>query len=122
MPKKQRSSTRSRKPKAKTQTRVKSRIKAKAASPARPTIQDALEAEQEAEAHLPASGRRPATGLDLRQRLVEGGAASGSGSERLGGVLAGMEKGLSGPFLRTDRVGSRAIRRVRRECRVQYRF
>ena len=45
-----------------------------------------------------------------------------AGSERLGGILAGMEEGLSGPFLRTDRVGVQAIRRVRRECRVEYRF
>ena len=64
--------------------------------------------------------RRPA--VDLGERLVERGAPGRSGRERLGRIFAGMKEGLAGPFLCSERVGGQAVRRVRRECRVQYRF
>ena len=82
----------------------------------------ALEPEQEAEANLPAGRGRLAPGFDLGQRLVERRAAGRTRGQRVARVLAGVEEGLSGPFLRAERVGCQAIRRVRRECRIQYRF
>ena len=84
--------------------------------------EDALEAEQEAEADLPAGGRRRAAGLDLGERLVERCAACGPGREHLGGLLAGVEERLACPFLCAARVGLEAIQRVRRFCRLKYRF
>ena len=82
----------------------------------------ALEPEQEPEAHLPArrGALRPA--VDLGQRLVERRPASRAGGQRFTRILAGVKEGLSGPFRRAERVGIQTIRRVRRECRVQYRF
>ena len=82
----------------------------------------ALEAEQEAEPDLPARRRRAAAALDLDERLVERGATGRSGRKGFRRILAGMEEGLAGPFLRAERVGGQAVRRVRRECRIQYRF
>ena len=82
----------------------------------------ALEPEQEAEADLPARRGRLAAGLDLRERLVERRAAGGTGRQRFGRILAGVEEGLAGPVLRAGRVGRKLIGRVRRDCRVQYRF
>ena len=61
-------------------------------------------------------------GLDLGQRLVERRAAGRPGASASRRILAGVKEGLSGPFLRAERVGIQAIRRVRRECRIQYRF
>ncbi len=69
----------------------------------------------------PGDGVRRAA-VELGQRLVERGAAGRPGRQRLGRILAGVEEGLSGPFLRAERVGGQPVRRVRRECRVQYRF
>ena len=63
-----------------------------------------------------------AAGLDLGERLVERGAAGRAGRQHLGRLFAGMEEGLARPVLRTERVGLQAIRRVRRVCRLKYRF
>ena len=60
--------------------------------------------------------------VDLGEGLVERRTARRAGGQRFTRLLAGVKEGLSGPFLRAERVGLQAIRRVRRECRVQYRF
>ena len=78
----------------------------------------ALEPEHQAVADLPARRRRAAAGFDLGERIVERGAARGAGSEGDGRVLAGVEEGLAGPVLRAKRVGSQAVRRVRRDVSV----
>ena len=68
------------------------------------------------------AARGRAAGLDLGERLVERGAAGRAGRQHLGGLFAGVEDGLARPVLRAERVGPQAIRRVRRVCRVKYRF
>ena len=82
----------------------------------------ALEPQEEAEADFPAGRGRAAAGLELGQRFVERGAAGGTGRQRFRRVFAGVEEGLSGPVLRAGRAGLEGIGRVRRDCRVQYRF
>ncbi len=84
--------------------------------------EDALEPEQEAETDFPAGRGGGATGVDLRQRLVERGAAGGAGRQHLVRLFAGVKDGLARPVLRAERVGLQAIRRVRRVCRLKYRF
>ncbi len=84
--------------------------------------EDALESEQESEANLPAGRGCFAAGVELRQSLVQRRTARCTGGQCFTRFLAGVKEGLSGPFLRAERVGIQAIRRVRRECRVQYRF
>ena len=84
--------------------------------------EDALQAEQEAEADLPARRGRLAAGLDLRERFVERRAAGGAGRQRFDRILAVVEERLAGPVLRAGRVGRQLNGRVRRDCRVQYRF
>ena len=67
--------------------------------------QDALEAEHQPVAHLPVGRRRRASGLHLRERVVERAAAGGSRCERLVGVLARVQEGLARPGIGALDVG-----------------
>ena len=72
----------------------------------------ALEAEQEAVAHLPLRRRRRASRVDLGDRLVERAPAGGALSERLGRILALAEERLARPRFRADSRGDYRVVRL----------
>jgi hypothetical protein len=79
--------------------------------------EDALEAEHEAEADLPARRGGAAARLDLGQRVVERAPASGAGRELGGRILVRAQERLARPFSGADRGSREAVQRLRRDGR-----
>jgi hypothetical protein len=82
----------------------------------------ALEAEHEPVAHLPARGRLLASGIHLRDRVVERCAAGGARSERVGRILVRRHERLAEPGLGTAGRCGQVLRCVRRPRRGSRRF
>ena len=80
-------------------------------------VEHALEPEHEAIAHLPAGRWAFPAGVDLGQRVVKRGSASGSGRECDQRVLVGLEERLAEPGLGTLGRSSQVFECVRRERR-----
>ena len=73
----------------------------------------ALEAEQEAVAHLPFRGRGAEAGIHLGERVVERTPAGGAFSERVGRVFALADERLARPRFRAESGGDYRV------CRLQ---
>src|SRR5437660_104879 len=82
----------------------------------------ALKPEHQGEAHFPSWRRRPLSGLDLRERLVQRASAAGSGRENSSRVFAFAEEGLAGPGFRSEGGGRKAVRGLRGDRRNLGRF
>ena len=60
--------------------------------------------------------------VQLSERVVESASASPAFGEGLAGVLVGLEEGLARPRLGAEGGGHQAVRDLRRNDRMRYRF
>jgi hypothetical protein len=81
-----------------------------------------LEPEHQCVANLPFRRRCSASCIHLPEGVVESASASPALCQRLDGVLVGLEERLARPCLGAEGGGRQAVRDLRRNGRMRYRF